>query len=300
MLNPRIMPLKEPDYVQAYRLAALRPFVRQSGDDMRPPWYIGERSLFDYLLVYIASGEGVFTLQDTVFPVREGDLFWVPPDTPHSMRGSSRVMNCVYLHFDLLYDPVRSHWNAVIPGGLLDLSPWTERMHPLLCDAQINSWGGVLDYKGQKHDLLSLMREACREHRRCKGHSLRLGAMLLEIIDLLIRNTENADDSSYWNRQMDEAASYIRNNAASIKSLASLALRFKCSVSHFRRLFTARHGIAPHKMLQGCRIKAACELLAYGNANVSETAARCGFSSIYSFSRAFRRETGISPKNYRL
>lgn len=293
------MPFKEPLPQQRLLLTHLRPFLRQSGDDHREPWYMGERKLLDYLLVYIASGQGIFSLEDQCFAVKEGDLFWMPPDIVHSMRGTSRIMHCLYLHFDLEYDPARSHWNAVIPAGITDLSPWLNRMHPPCPDEQINSWHGPIDYHGSKRQLHELIASICREHRRGEGHPLRLSGMLLELLDLLLQHTAAPGRENHHDRLMDEAAACIRMESEHIVTVSELSSRFGLSDSHFRRLFRDRHGQTPAAMLQQSRIRAACELLAYSNCNISEIAARTGFNSIYNFSRVFKREMGISPRDYR-
>ena len=41
------------------RIMTLKPFVRQSGNDWRIPWFLKSRKLFDYLLVYIPTGKAI-------------------------------------------------------------------------------------------------------------------------------------------------------------------------------------------------------------------------------------------------
>jgi hypothetical protein len=65
------------------RMLWLRPFVRQSGDDWRDPWFIKKRILLDYLLVLIADGTGLFSVGESTFDVGKGDLIWIPPATLH-------------------------------------------------------------------------------------------------------------------------------------------------------------------------------------------------------------------------
>ncbi len=43
----------------------------------------------------------------------------------------------------------------------------------------------------------------------------------------------------------------------------------------------------------------ACRLLSRTEFAIDEIAERCGFGSIYAFSRAFKREVGTPPKRYR-
>ena len=84
-----------PDSLTSGRMLTLRPFVRQSGDDIRKPWQLGRRKLLDYMAVFINSGHGIFSLEDEEFEIGPGELFWVPPDTLHEMRGVGARMNCL-------------------------------------------------------------------------------------------------------------------------------------------------------------------------------------------------------------
>jgi len=298
-LQPRIVPLKSPVGNQSEMLKQFHPFIRQSGNDWRKPWYLADRCLFDYMLVYISKGTGVFTLEDDMYPIKKGDLFWTPPNTRHSMRGTSPEMHCLYVHFDFVYDSERSHWNAMVPGGLTDLSPWQNRMHPPVNIPEINALRGMLPFHGQHHDLLELFEKLCREHLRCSGHSLTLSGIMLELLDLIIQNVSNRPQHCGHDAIMEEAAVYLRSNACKINSIEDVASRFGFSVSHFRRLFSEYYGQSPSMLINRYRMKQACELLAYNNCTVTETADRCGYKSIYSFSRAFMQYYGVSPSSYR-
>jgi AraC-like DNA-binding protein len=81
--------------------------------------------------------------------------------------------------------------------------------------------------------------------------------------------------------------------------LEDLAEQAHLSASHLRALFRQAFGISLGKYVARTRINQASRLLASSKMNVSEIALACGFDSLYSFSRAFKRETGRSPKLYR-
>jgi len=71
------------------------------------------------------------------------------------------------------------------------------------------------------------------------------------------------------------------------------------SPSHLRARFRASCGVSIGRHLRRLRLEQACGLLRLGPQRVSEIAEQCGFSSIYSFSRAFRLAYGVSPLGYR-
>ena len=71
------------------------------------------------------------------------------------------------------------------------------------------------------------------------------------------------------------------------------------SVSHLRARFRASCGVSIGRHLRRLRLERACGLLRLSQRRVSEVAEACGFSSIYSFSRAFHAAYGVSPMAYR-
>jgi AraC family transcriptional regulator len=90
--------------------------------------------------------------------------------------------------------------------------------------------------------------------------------------------------------------------AASIKediTLADLAGIAGYSPFHFARKFTLAMGVPPHRYISRMRLENAMAELAAGKLPLAEIALNAHFSSQASFTRAFHRTTGITPKEYR-
>lgn len=283
-------------------LGGLRPYVRQAGNDWRKPWKINGRKLFDYLLVYVPEGEGVFSVGGKEFAVNDGDLVWIPPDTVHVMQGASKQMHCLYIHFDLYYDPARSHWDACIPGGVVDLTPWKEWIHPAVNEPVLSCLTGKIPICNQVK-LKDLMIEICHKHSRYGNQAcLELSGLMMSLIGLIVQDywLFESEMSNLNNlKKINDAALYIQENINHDLDIADLAKRFHLSDSHFRKLFRQVHGRSPRSMHRRARMHKACELLNYTDMNVSEIADFLGFKSIHNFSRAFKEVTGFSPSGYR-
>jgi AraC-like DNA-binding protein len=289
-----------PSETEQGRLRNFRPFVRQAGDDWRGSWFLAGRKLLDYLVVYIGEGYGIFTVGDKTFKVKTDDLIWIPPGTIHEMRGSSEKMNCIYIHFDLCYDPARSHWNAFIPGGTTDLSRCQPLMHPPVDDRSVNDWCGKMAVEN-KSQVKQLMKQICLEHKRSGERSfLLLSGLMLQLVSILLAESENKNhaENMRW-KEMEESAGAIRFAGDQGININEIAKGCRLSPSHFRKLFREYHGFSPRFMHNQAVIQKACELLAYGKMNVSEIASKLGYSNVHNFSRSFSKIMKVSPKKYR-
>ena len=77
-----------------------------------------------------------------------------------------------------------------------------------------------------------------------------------------------------------------------------LAEQLGFSEVHFRKQFTKVFGEPPHRYILNLRIRRSKQLLADGIFSIGVIAEQCGFSSVYHFSRAFKRSVGLSPSEY--
>jgi AraC family transcriptional regulator len=92
---------------------------------------------------------------------------------------------------------------------------------------------------------------------------------------------------------------YIEEHLAEDITVADLANVACLSIFHFTRAFAATMGVPPHRYVSQRRLESAKAMIATGRASLSEIALDCRFSSQSSFTRAFRRATGMTPAEYR-
>jgi AraC-like DNA-binding protein len=83
-------------------------------------------------------------------------------------------------------------------------------------------------------------------------------------------------------------------------NLLSLAREASVSVSLLDERFREVLGLAPIQYLTGWRIHVAKDLLRTSELGVATVAHRVGYDSEEAFSRAFKRETGLAPRHWRL
>jgi len=96
-------------------------------------------------------------------------------------------------------------------------------------------------------------------------------------------------------RVLDYVEAHIHHNIT-LEALANIA---GYSPFHFARKFTLAMGIAPHRYISRVRLENAKVELAVGKLPLAQIALNAKFSSQASFTRAFHRATGLTPKEFR-
>jgi AraC family transcriptional regulator of arabinose operon len=81
--------------------------------------------------------------------------------------------------------------------------------------------------------------------------------------------------------------------------LQQIAQAVHVSASHLVRRFRAEIGVTPMAYLWHQRVATGVDLLRSTGLPVGEVAVRCGFSSVYHFSRRVKSQTGLSPTELR-
>ena len=98
---------------------------------------------------------------------------------------------------------------------------------------------------------------------------------------------------------LQEVQRWVAANPAADHSVASLAKRMELSPRHFARLFRCEVGITPAAWVEAVRVTAARRLLEDGQAPPKQVAALCGFADADTLRRAFARQVGVTPADYR-
>jgi AraC family transcriptional regulator len=92
---------------------------------------------------------------------------------------------------------------------------------------------------------------------------------------------------------------YIAEHIADEITVEELARVACLSTFHFARMFALAIGVPPHRYVSRMRLENAMEEIAAGRSSLAQVALNARFSSQASFTRAFRRATGMTPAEYR-
>lgn len=90
-------------------------------------------------------------------------------------------------------------------------------------------------------------------------------------------------------------ANYLLKNIT-VEEISSLC---KITPQYFRKIFNNLYGTSPSQYITNLRITQAKQLIDSGAYSITEISDMLGFSEPSQFSRKFKSETGISPKEYK-
>ena len=110
----------------------------------------------------------------------------------------------------------------------------------------------------------------------------------------IVSEVSSAPDAMIFGK----AIGYLNSNLDRQPTILEIARFCNVSESSLKRVFDRYAGMGVHKYLLKLKIKAAMELLQDGE-GVSAVAERVGFSSQSYFSKAFKRETGQNPTEFK-
>ena len=238
-------------------------------------------------LYYIAEGRCSVFIGQRTYRLQTGDFAMIPAGTLHKTDFTSHGQNTKYV---------------------ISFSVNTARQMDAFLGTDISGTGirpGKIKAPVQRQEAVLLLANRMLyefENQPPLGKSLCL-ALLAELLVSLQRyragEEENDGSENSARGRMREVAAYLCEHAGEPVTLAEVAAHFAVSPSHLSRIFHQETGFGIREYLVHYRIRQACELLLNSNLSVTQIADRCGFSDSNYFGDAFKKATGLSPREYR-
>ena len=231
-----------------------------------------KRQRVDYSLMYVAKGRATMNIGRKRTTVSEGEALFYPPETKQEyvFRREDNSIN-KWVHFG------GKKASLLDAGGARKIEISRRKEFENALDGLINAYNGI---SGRRETLI-------------EGYLTVLIALLLES-----ESGENKSGAPFSNK-IGEALNYIHINAYSDVDLDYAASLCYMSRDRFNHVFKETTGYPPGKYLSIIRIERAKALLSDIGMTPGECAKSVGFSDPNYFCRVFRKETGVSPREYR-
>lgn len=232
--------------------------------------------------------EGVvdYTVQDTIYHVRKGEILILPPETPHSLsmgEGSSRYL--------FLFEPETVY-------GMRDVKAMLQQFNRTFylhdgSDAHTRIRETLLKAQAV-YDRSEVMWNTA-----CYGYILRIYSVLGQHYLLNPRILQRETSHSVDSQVITAAMGYINTHFREELSLDDVAEFTGFSRYYFSRSFKKQTGYSFKDYLCQKRLQVAMDLLIRSNIPMREVAIESGFGSVATFNRVFREKKGCTPTQYR-
>ena len=126
-----------------------------------------------------------------------------------------------------------------------------------------------------------------------------LNNCIVNLLTELLVGREEAGPCARSADIIEDSVAYINDHLAQELSLEDLAAQAALSPFYFSRLFKRETGYSPHRYILTARISNAKFLLHSTGDSVKKICFTVGFTSESSFCTAFKKETGLTPSEYR-
>ena len=250
------------------------------------PWRYETHDHSAVEVVLTIEGTVTYTVDDTVYQVRKGEVLIIPPDMPHSLsmeEGSSRYLFLFEPDAIMTMRDIKSsamYFNK--PFHLRDGSEAHVRIRELLLRARDTY---------EKREMMW--------NTVCYSCILRIYATLGQQYISGIRPRTDDGMRNMDSEVITAVMTYIDNHYREELSLEDVAQFAGFSRYYFSRSFKKQTGYSFKDYLCQKRLQVAMDLLIRSNIPMREVAIESGFGSVATFNRVFREKKGCTPTQYR-
>ncbi len=245
-------------------------------------------------LSYIIGGTIEHNLDGQISTLSPGDYLIVDYGSRHSYKSldGSNIENIDCLFLPELLDPVLK--------GTKSLRMLLE--HYLLhfnIQALVQNPARMVfhDHTGQIRKLLDLIDEESK--KREAGYIPLIRCYLIEILLLTMRRLHDARVAATGQDIGALIIAYIAEHYMEPLTLQDLAQRLNYSLPYISKRFKTDVGVSFVNYLQNYRVMQGCRLLSSTNKTIAEIAEMVGYHDVKFFSEIVKRNTGLSPADFR-
>ncbi|MDE7313521.1 MAG: AraC family transcriptional regulator [Eubacterium sp.] len=235
------------------------------------------RGRLDFQILYIAAGKAHFFLNEKDVVVTAGHMvLYQPKEVQRYVYFGADQTEVFWVHF------TGSDVKNILRRYGIPLT-------------------GHVFYTGQFPEYQNLFQKMIQELQTCRPHYEELLTLHLRNLFILISRqlSGGRKPADYVQSEIDAAIRYFSENYNTDIVIDDYAASIHRSTAWFIRGFKKYTGMTPMQFIISVRIENAQRLLCSQDYNVTEVASIVGYDNPLYFSRLFKKQTGISPTDYR-
>jgi len=234
-----------------------------------PEWMLIEEVIDSIDIIYVLDGAATYVVEHQNYHLKQGNVLCIP-------RGSLRSAHTFLDNLMECYSVSFQFFDMTGAEGFLPM--------PLVSNI------------GIQPDIISLLGELNNSWlRRNPGYKIKSRALLMLIIVRLYELTLFKEHPIIIDARINKAVRFITDNYYEDLTIERVSEVTGLHPNYFGVLFKESTGLSFRQFLTAIRINYAENLLKGGLHNITEVAARCGFSDVCYFSRVYKKNRGIPP-----
>lgn len=234
-----------------------------------------------YEFIYYCAGSPEYLLGTERHQIQKGDIIIVPPGLSHrpliSTDSDAKP-----------YERIAIWLSADLAEKCQDL--WTDFPEGRILHSESGNWNFLHDYFTRIYLESDRQRKAC-ESVACGNALALLGLLSRALSEEVSPTTGNSD-------LLDNVIYFIETHLNQKITLEETASHFFVSQSTLSKLFRGRLNQSFYQFVTQCRLTAAKQLINQG-LPLKQIGEQTGFCDYAAFYRAFKREYGLSPVQYK-
>lgn len=243
-----------------------------------------------YEILFFMEGNVSMMIENVIYHLKNRDILIIPPNTMHHIINHD--LSIPYRRF--VFWLSRNYYRS-IKNYSNELSYLFEHTRK---NRQYIYSNDVITFNSIQTKLFSLIDEIHSNHF---AKEAKIGTSIYDLIIQLNRiayEMNTIHQHKNHNRLHSNIIQYIENHINEDLTLDSIADTFYVSKYHISHVFKENYGISLHKYITKKRLQMVCNAL-LNNENITEIFHQYGFKDYSSFYKAFKKEYGYSPKEYK-
>jgi AraC-like DNA-binding protein len=229
-----------------------------------------------YLLIYVAKGEGWYTVKGKTYRVEENDFFALSHDVAVRLGSSQENPWSIYWAF----------FSGLQAGNILQHLMGKNNLAPRKAKPLV---GRIAQFNDILHHL-----ELLENIENLVYANSRFYNFLCSFRLTVLSSRKHAKKDG-----VIQSIEYMRENIHGNITLADLAKAAGLSVSHYCALFKRKTMQSPLNLYTSMKVQRACQMLQDRDQTIKSIAYSLGFFDQYHFSRVFKQIMGASPKHFK-
>ena len=282
--------------MKSFDINLINPYIRTAIHSViKAGREINRRVILDYELIYIKKGEFTLEYDGTDHNCKSGDFLFIQPGIRHSFKNINFDLSQPHIHFDMIYDD-KSAKRFISFKDFDDLTECEKRLihKDIFKGGKQTPFISFSNTQKALELFYTVINSNDKKQLKTRAAMLQITDMIIE--DNLLSKTEYSGGYEYSVCQ--QIKDYIDSGQGLDTSLCEYEKQFSYSKYYIEKQFKKSFGTSLIAYRNKKRMELAKEMLK--SYNISTVSERLGFSSIYSFSRAFKNHYGICPSKIKI